>query len=466
MPPPRHDGPGTACTMIHSTPPHRRLRLPLRQRGQAMIFGIFVLLGAAVATFYLFNTGQMTAEKTKLVNTADAVAYSAGVMHARALNFDAYTNRALVANEATIAQMVSISSWLEYSEEHVERVPPMMCYPGSYTPIPVWLGTLRYAPLCYILSSGAGGAVVEVADGIFNSEGVGGGAATVFLAELAKTELKLMQATVAAGMVFARDSVMREVANVNYHDNGNVSVDTVPLKDNWISFDGGSFISKRTDNERTRMKDVILDVVGRDRFVTTRSWTDDSQWPCLIAPIGEARRTGGTQLNGFDSWEARDDASYRVRQMRWRGLSFRCRTTATYALGSGHLKTSSTPGTAWYYSGVPNFYELSDAALGYSIESGGPRLQFSIRLTRANGETRTSGNASGIKPTGRLERFDSAAASGVLAAVATSEVYFDHRQEDETEELGSLFNPYWQVHLISNPAAVTAAALALQGATP
>ena len=51
-----------------------RLRLPLRQRGQAMIFGILVVLGAAVATFFVFNTGQMTAEKTKIVNTADAVA--------------------------------------------------------------------------------------------------------------------------------------------------------------------------------------------------------------------------------------------------------------------------------------------------------------------------------------------------------------------------------------------------------
>jgi len=75
-----------------------RLRAGLRQSGQALIFGLFALAGGLVALFFLFNTGQLTAEKTKLVNTADAVAYSAGVMHARALNFSAYTNRALVAN--------------------------------------------------------------------------------------------------------------------------------------------------------------------------------------------------------------------------------------------------------------------------------------------------------------------------------------------------------------------------------
>lgn len=46
-----------------------------RQGGQALIYGLFVLLGGLAALFFLFNTGQLTAEKTKLANTADAVAY-------------------------------------------------------------------------------------------------------------------------------------------------------------------------------------------------------------------------------------------------------------------------------------------------------------------------------------------------------------------------------------------------------
>ena len=76
-----------------------RIRIRRRdgQRGQALIYGIFVLIGALASLFFLFNTGQLSQEKTKLVSTADAVAYSAGVMHARALNFTAYGNRALGA---------------------------------------------------------------------------------------------------------------------------------------------------------------------------------------------------------------------------------------------------------------------------------------------------------------------------------------------------------------------------------
>ena len=84
---------------------------------------MFVLIGSLTSLFFLFNTGQLSSEKTKLVNTADAVAYSAGVMHARALNFDAYNNRALMANEVLVAQMVSLASWTQYAQRHVENVP-------------------------------------------------------------------------------------------------------------------------------------------------------------------------------------------------------------------------------------------------------------------------------------------------------------------------------------------------------
>jgi hypothetical protein len=93
----------------------RRFAFRDRQRGQALIYGLFILIGGLASLFFLFNTGQLTREKTKLTNTADAVAYAAGVLHARALNFDAYSNRALVANEVLVAQMVSLSSWAQYA---------------------------------------------------------------------------------------------------------------------------------------------------------------------------------------------------------------------------------------------------------------------------------------------------------------------------------------------------------------
>jgi hypothetical protein len=442
----------------------RRPRLPLRQRGQALVFGIAVLLGAAAATFYVFNTGQLTAEKTKLVNTADAVAYSAGVMHARALNFDAYTNRALIANEATIAQMVSISSWLQYAKGHVRNVPALNCR-NQYS-APVLLATFTYAPLCYALSFPATYQAVTTVDNVFNGGGNGGiGVAAVASAEAAKLQLKAMQTTMFISFLGARSTLVKQVADANYRNDGTVSVTPLP-KDDWTSFQGGGFfISSHTGNDRLRMKKLIVDVVNSDDFVQDRSWTSSSPWSCDLAPAGEANRSGGTRLNGYNTWVAQDQAYFEFSRPRLLRSCGRSRL----GLGNGRrTTTSSTPGSAWYYSGVPNFYELSDTALGYTPTGSShpdPRLQYAILVSRSMNQTRTSAGTSAVKPGGRLHMFDGDAYGGALGAVATSEVYFDHeREKDHATELGSLFNPYWQVHLVGNSTAVVAAATAHQGA--
>ena len=443
----------------------RPFRHPARQRGQALIYGIFILFSALAATFFLFNTGQLSAEKTKLVNTADAVAYSAGVMHARALNFDAYTNRALLANETTIAQMVSISSWLEYSNQHVDRVPAMLCY--SQWAIPIVTATLEYVPLCFALSLGAASAILTGIENVFNVVGPG----VVIASEASKMALQGAQVAMFADMLIARNAVLQDVANANYKDDGTISVDTIPLKDNWTSFDNGPFISRRSGNERARFRALEVSIINKDTFVRDRSWSSQSPWPCILLPVGRAAHTGGTVLNGYNSWRATDSAAFTIRTWRWRLFNSGCRQTAFYSLGNGS-ETASSSTSPYRYSGVPSFYDLSNAALGYTPENSNqnrrdPKLQFSIRLTRDKGEQKTSEGRALVKPAGRLAVYESNQADAKMAAVATSEVFFDRSHSpraDGRTELASLFNPYWQVHLVPNSNAVNTAALVLQGA--
>jgi hypothetical protein len=92
--------------------PDRRCHaLPRRQRGQSLVYALFWLTGGLAALYFLFHTGQAVRHKSQLVNAADAVALSAGHLQARALNVAALHNRALLANEVLIAQMVGIASW-------------------------------------------------------------------------------------------------------------------------------------------------------------------------------------------------------------------------------------------------------------------------------------------------------------------------------------------------------------------
>lgn len=446
--------------MRYSAIRHRpAIRHGLRQRGQALIYGLFVLSTGLVALFFLFNTGQLSSEKTKLVNTADAVAYSAGVLHARALNFDAYTNRAMVANEVLVAQMVSMSSWIQYAQSHVSGVPPLNCYEVVYS-VPFWLGLASYLPLCEALSWPPGAAVIEESSAAFEPIA----ALTVKASEVAKTNLQLAQTAMFMALLLARAKLMQEVADANYLNDGDVKVDQVPLTDNFSMFEGSPFIKHYAGDERTRFKNLETLAAYKDDFVHNRAWSSRSPWPCILAPRGNAERQGGTELTGFDDWKANDQASLSAESWKIHLFSFGCENIASYELGSG-----SQSATDWGYSGVPGYFDLSEVARTFSPSDADsskrdPRLKFSIRVTRSNTEARTSMGRSATKPTGSMNIYKGTEAMNLMAAVSTSEVYFQRStgRADGKVELASLFNPYWQVHLIANSAEDVAVATALQ----
>lgn len=439
-----------------------RLASLQRQRGQALIYGIFVLLAGLASLFFMFNTGQLVSEKTKLVNTADAVAYSAGVMHARALNFDAYTNRALIANEVTIAQMVSISSWINYAQDHSTRARQLNCFPNPIWSVPAGLRLLAYTPLCWAIVSPAGAMAITQARNVINVAAP----VTMAASELAKANLQIAQTSMFLALLPARTRLMQEVADANYSNDGTIQVDSIPMTDNYTLFDGGPFIRRYSGNDRTRFRETELKAAMNDGFVAQRNW-DDSSVPGLCIPIrGRANHAGSTTLNGFDSWSANDSANMSAEALR--GIFPRCRTIRRWNLGRGNRVANNNAG-AWFYSGVPSFFDLSPAALAYGPNNANaarrdPRLRFAIRLTRANTEARTSMGTSGIKPSGRMDLFEGAEAKDVMAAVATSEVFFDRPEPrpGNQRELASLFNPYWQVRLVGNSNAVVVAAIALQ----
>ena len=91
--------------------PSRLPRLALSQRGQTMIFVVLFLAAVCLSLVFLYKAGKVTSEKMQVQNAADAAAYSVSVVEARDLNFMAYTNRAMVANEVAIGQLVGMASW-------------------------------------------------------------------------------------------------------------------------------------------------------------------------------------------------------------------------------------------------------------------------------------------------------------------------------------------------------------------
>ena len=65
-----------------------------RQRGQALILGIFISVLVILAMFAMYSIGNQSVEKVRLQNNADAAAYSAAVAEARDYNYSSTWTRA------------------------------------------------------------------------------------------------------------------------------------------------------------------------------------------------------------------------------------------------------------------------------------------------------------------------------------------------------------------------------------
>lgn len=88
-----------------------------RQAGQVMPMTAVFIVAVILALWVLYDSGELMSDRIRLQNTADNVAYSTAALVARDLNFIAYTNRGMAANQVAIAQMVGLSSWAASIEQ-------------------------------------------------------------------------------------------------------------------------------------------------------------------------------------------------------------------------------------------------------------------------------------------------------------------------------------------------------------
>ncbi len=117
------------------------LHFPGAQRGQALVFSLVTVSIIILVMVSMYTMGQQSIAKMKLQNTADAAAYSAVQAEARDYNFSAYTNRAIIANQVAVAQVVGLTSW---SRAYADT------YHGTFSWVPKVLTSLG-GPLAKVL---------------------------------------------------------------------------------------------------------------------------------------------------------------------------------------------------------------------------------------------------------------------------------------------------------------------------
>jgi len=452
---------------MHSPQPGR-----LRQRGQALVFGLCVLLLCALLLFFQFSSGQVSASKLRLVNATDAAAYSVGIWRARAMNYYAYSNRAIIANEVAIAQaatMVSYAKFLERFTDNVDDVAQFVPYVGQISE------SIR--EVAYWVS--------QVTQYTAHAET---GARSLYIQALAASQELMFAATHPA-------ELSRIAAEVARENDRRFFAFTLPMR---LDSSFGDLTARYENLDRGRLKSVVLDSL--DGFSTNRD-ADVAEVPCLF----KLARRGATELirdhdkSELERWQAYDTLSLHARR------TFSCSMRERAALGWGaaeiardakneldalsalapvmnagdgglDLPVGNVNAASPSKRANPRAYSEASQEIWVSNQYGGiaavreldfqnnetvrrnsrfPLLRIAvvgwIQSAEAIGTAAVKGLAAGrVMP---VDRF-SDRGNAVMGSVSAAEVYFRRPpQALDRTEYASLYSPYWQVRLSPVPPA-------------
>ena len=104
------------------------MKSPNSSRGYTMVLFLAFIVAILLAGFSLYDNGTVAAERIRMQNTVDATAYSTVNVLTRDMNFVAYTNRAMVANQVAIGQMVGLDSWMHMIDQTAYNLDTVATY--------------------------------------------------------------------------------------------------------------------------------------------------------------------------------------------------------------------------------------------------------------------------------------------------------------------------------------------------
>jgi hypothetical protein len=426
-----------------------------RQRGQALVLTTALAASCVLAWLLVFNVGQLVNAKLRLNVAADAAAYSAAVWEARSLNYQAYLNRGIVANEVAIAQLVSLRSWSSY----VDRL-------------------LRNAQLVGVVVPPVGRAIAALSRGW----GVANSTLQAGLPPLESTlsrwnvdvllhaqSLAQQQAPIGAA------ELVQEVARASVQG-ATVSLLTRPLQvRNAAAWQGYSSIQRHGERELRGFVELLHQ--SRDGFSASRGF---DMLPSN--PLARAPKRGGTDLIGEYAWRGLDSFAMHVDfgldgfelPIGWGAAELRHHPLRQQGAHGGSRRSNPrttrlalrTSNVREGYRGVPEVRDLrgerteDQARLGYLavLEQPGSLLQTADLLVSSSGIEDVHGAVHTLAPQLPQKR---------IAALGAAELYFRRPspRADGRQELPSLFSPYWQARLAPRPPGGLRV-LALGGAAP
>lgn len=447
-----------------------------RQQGQVLPVGLGLLALTLMAVFIVYNTGQVATDKQKLANAADAAAYSGSLWQARSMNFQAYTNRAMVANQVSMAQAVTIQSWSSYATMAGVNVATVL------KPVPV-LNVVAQGVASGLVGvdrvlSPIAGALLKVVDVV--NRGLAVAQEAMFLSTFVATP-DVVEAVV-------EESDERFTVNTAYSGIGIFN-----NLNGWHHF--STRITK--DNIEGMSSRAKMINESRDAFTQQRNWKFFKNFWFYSTPLLRHRiyREGKTELIMVDNdgqaqweWKAKDTLSLHNRLWRWRGtkryeipigwaeafansessestiennactsvwqfyqsrnctrflgMNRRAEYLADTGIRSPLVKTPSRISMSGF-SGLQAFRRLSKQTLAQEF----PRIRLKIEVSMpADKILSTASSGMGDTFQAPIE-----ALGGVVSSVSTAEVFYQRPDSGDTTKFtgANSYSPYWGARLSS-----------------
>lgn len=440
-------------------PPQTAVSRRARQKGQALVLALGLLVLGAVCLRLLFESGQLSVAKQRLTDTADAAALSAATWRARVLNFHAYSNRAIIANEVAIAQAVTLVAWANYFETLTRNGAAFGAMLPPVEPV-------------FTVAAEAAAIAAQTSRLTASLEIPARGAPVVGYKALLQGAQEVMHLS---SLGFALNMVTAEVARASH-----------PAHFAWVLPDvvqpWSGFTARATeDADRKRVADLVR--ASLDPFVGgARSEDIHTFIPSLCFNLMRLRKRGVTTLSeALDRWESVDTLSFHLRRLSW----FRCRENEAMPLGWGAAEAGEVRNTVTAtsgdlmlnpmarqraaevmfsesgYEGIARLRELNYEALANTRFPRGRLAVIARRDASAQGPEVTSATTGTAGALLKAINTSTGSSNRRMWALSAAEVHFLRPPgAPERTEYASLFNPYWQARLVAPSAADRALALA------
>jgi len=490
------------------------------QAGQALIFTLLFAAVTAIVCLMLYNSGKLANTKTQLQNAADAGAYSGAVLLARDHNFSAYTNRAMVANQVSVAQLVSLKSYVDDAAATHRRMSN-----GAHTTIsnvvpalkPSWI-VAKAMPIQALAAAYNATAPLLVV-------GLDGLIRVLETAQEAHHTATAVNVALVANQVVQRNDPDARVSLMNFQ----TAAYTANQVKQWVAYTNNHRANDRSAASN-RFASIVVDRESTDTLIRERTSTLVAGWAGFAKPgacagaavpagtVYSFRHKGGTILSANQQrWMALDATQGAgllvcvtpagvpvpvplVQDGRGGSagalagtnggygskIGFAGNPSETRNYGGATSGVTSIPGGIRFRQGpgqsmdvrtggLQDYYrDVSDTATtpaNQSAEKNGAAKPFTIEVRHEGARIRTStkvvGNgADTIKAEEQLK-------GDTMRAMASGAAYFYRanrdsaafnragwQRKDGRTEMANLFNPYWQAQLVENPPAALALSVA------